>query len=180
MPVTERQKEILAGFSPCLVPPRDLRNPERAGQASDHSRAEQLLTRLRRMPPRKREEAIRRVAERIAAKLAEHTGGLSAEERRAEVERVSTFGQSVGVDVGSGKTLVSDRHSVDQGRFPARRGDLRVGGALAGEKANEDLGLFGQLAVAGHNMTGLCRFKSLPVRTWRSFMPRLKCPSRAA
>jgi hypothetical protein len=87
--LTDGQKEILAGFIPCLIPPRDLRNPERAGQAADHSRAADLLARLRRVPPRDREHAVRRAAERIAAKLSQHTGGLSAEQRRAEVERVS-------------------------------------------------------------------------------------------
>jgi len=48
---TDAQKEVIKTFKPCVTPPRDLRDPIRAGQAKAGSHFVKLLVRLRRLPP---------------------------------------------------------------------------------------------------------------------------------
>ena len=47
--LTEGQVQIVESFKPCLVPPKDLRDPVRAGQAAG-DRPIQMLSRLRSLP----------------------------------------------------------------------------------------------------------------------------------
>jgi len=48
--LTPEQQEVLFAYKACLVPPRNLRDPVRAGQADDTSATEKLLARLRTVP----------------------------------------------------------------------------------------------------------------------------------
>jgi len=48
--LTDGQKSILSGFSCCLVPPQDLSDPMRAGQAESSEKALDLLRRVRKCP----------------------------------------------------------------------------------------------------------------------------------
>ena len=50
--LTEGQRRTLATFKPCLIPPRDLREPARAGQASAASRGARVLENYRKMMQR--------------------------------------------------------------------------------------------------------------------------------
>lgn len=58
------QVTVVREFKPCLIPPKNLRDPVRVGQANDHSAAERLIERLRRTPPQRLEAVIDRVLER--------------------------------------------------------------------------------------------------------------------
>jgi len=49
--LTDAQKEVIRTFKPCVTPPRDLRDPIRAGQANAGGHSARLLVRLRRLPP---------------------------------------------------------------------------------------------------------------------------------
>ncbi|MBL1217887.1 MAG: hypothetical protein D8M59_10380 [Planctomycetes bacterium] len=48
--LTPGQQEVLSIYKPCLVPPKNLKDPVRIGQAGDNSRYESWLTRARRVP----------------------------------------------------------------------------------------------------------------------------------
>lgn len=49
--LSPEQRAVLADYKACLVPPRNLRDPVRAGQANDPRWGERLLARLRTLPP---------------------------------------------------------------------------------------------------------------------------------
>ncbi len=42
------QRQVLADYKSCLIPPKNLKNPVRTGQANDHGRFEQWLSRARK------------------------------------------------------------------------------------------------------------------------------------
>jgi hypothetical protein len=53
--LTDGQRQIVDEFKPCLVPPRSLREPSRAGQASSSEKGVEILTRYRDMLQRAEE-----------------------------------------------------------------------------------------------------------------------------
>jgi hypothetical protein len=53
--LTPGQLDIVEHYAPCLVPPKNLRDPSRVGQANDGSAIEQALERVRSMPPARRQ-----------------------------------------------------------------------------------------------------------------------------
>lgn len=73
------QLKVLEDYKSCLIPPKNLKNPVRVGQANDSSRFETWLTRARRMPQRRLQEHIEATIDREA----EHFGGMSEDERQA-------------------------------------------------------------------------------------------------
>ncbi len=68
--LTDGQKQTIREFKPCLLPPRKLGQPERAGQAHDAGPAVGMLKRVRQMPERRylfrRDAIIARVFDRQA------------------------------------------------------------------------------------------------------------------
>ena len=72
------QREVLADYKACLLPPKNLNNPVRVGQANDSSQHEKWLERARQAPEKRRERLIARLIEREA----EHFGTLTPYERR--------------------------------------------------------------------------------------------------
>ncbi len=77
------QWEVLRGFSPCLLPPQDLSNPVRAGQAGAGGRYEKWLERARSLDEAGQAYAIRRLLDKERA----HLGPLP-EGRAEEVEAI--------------------------------------------------------------------------------------------
>jgi len=71
--LTYGQREILATFKPCLIPPRDLREPSRAGQASPSGRGEKILKQYRAMMQRA-EEMEKRARSRSAVRRSGYYG----------------------------------------------------------------------------------------------------------
>ncbi|MDP8248475.1 MAG: hypothetical protein P9M00_10090 [Candidatus Tritonobacter lacicola] len=86
--LTEGQKQVIADFKPCLTPPRDLKNPERAGQADNSSGIERVMARLRNAPPRRYERIKEKVIDRHIARLSQHEGPLSGEQIDEERRRI--------------------------------------------------------------------------------------------
>jgi len=70
------QRQVLADYKPCLLPPKDLKNPVRAGQANDSTRTIKWLTRARTIPKGKRADCVERLMEREA----EHFGDLPGDQ----------------------------------------------------------------------------------------------------
>lgn len=87
--LTENQIYVIEDFTPCLIPPKSLRDPARVGQASgDTSGVEAVLERLRNAPSERysriREEAL----DRHIDKLEREIGVMTNEEKEAERIRV--------------------------------------------------------------------------------------------
>ena len=84
---TDAQKEIINTFDPCTVPPRDMRNPIRAGQAPNQEKIFRALKRLRDLPQWRQRRAIEQAIDKYIQSVKEHTNITPAEERQ-ERERV--------------------------------------------------------------------------------------------
>jgi hypothetical protein len=75
------QQQVLSEFKPCLIPPKNLKDPVRVGQANDHSQQENWLSRARRMP----EPQLRRSIDNVLTAEAKHFGELNEKDRAARV-----------------------------------------------------------------------------------------------
>ncbi len=86
--LSDGQKSVIAEFNPCIIPPANLKNPVRVGQASNTSELETHLTNLRKMP----EKVFGRIIGVLTGQLIEmmevHFGKYTDEERKAEKERL--------------------------------------------------------------------------------------------
>lgn len=65
------QRQVLADYKACLIPPKNLKNPVRTGQANDHSRFEQWLSRARKAKGDRLRKLVKFVIEKEAEKLGE-------------------------------------------------------------------------------------------------------------
>ncbi len=72
------QRQVLAEYKPCLVPPKNLKDPVRIGQATDNSGMERWLTRARKAP----EARLEKMAEGVLARQEERFGSLPPAQRR--------------------------------------------------------------------------------------------------
>jgi len=72
------QRRVLAEFSPCLIPPKNLKDPVLVGQAGDNSRYERWLERARETSNKRLDSIINASLDREA----EHHGVLDKKARR--------------------------------------------------------------------------------------------------
>jgi hypothetical protein len=72
------QLEVLATYKPCLIPPKNLKDPVRVGQANDTSHLERWLTRAREAS---REDCTKLIDEAVAWQTT-HCGKLTPSEER--------------------------------------------------------------------------------------------------
>jgi hypothetical protein len=90
--LTDGQKQTIREFKACLLPPRKLGQPERAGQAHDAEPTVRMLKRVRQMPARayqlRRDTIISRVLEREAEDAGLVTNGA---ERTQEHQRLAAL-----------------------------------------------------------------------------------------
>ena len=87
---TEEQMEVIKDFQPCTIPPKNLSDPVRVGQASDNERVINIMRKIRDMPNHMFEANI----ENIVNKHMEHLTKkkrLSDKEKQAEKERLRGF-----------------------------------------------------------------------------------------
>ncbi|MFH0889286.1 MAG: hypothetical protein V1871_08785 [Planctomycetota bacterium] len=84
----DAQKEIINTFNPCLIPPKDLKNPVRAGQAQNNEMAVELLRHLRRVPDEVFEERKSEIAQRHLEMIQKRLGKLTDEEKERESQRL--------------------------------------------------------------------------------------------
>jgi len=83
----EAQVEVINTFNPCLIPPKDLKDPVRAGQAQDSQQGLDMLRRIRRIPSEVFEEKKSKIVERHLETVQKHAGKLTDEEKKQEKER---------------------------------------------------------------------------------------------
>jgi len=111
--LSPEQKEVLRTYKACLVPPKDLRDPVRAGQAYDPSILENLVDRLRAVPLDGHEEQC---LDRILRGIEQTEGRIPDEERACALALM------LGV--------ACEAQSLDDVAYVARRNELA--GRLAG------------------------------------------------
>lgn len=86
--MTPAQREILDGFTPCFIPPRDFREPVRVGQAkNDTGFGEKVFDRLRKIPEDQLGPARERAMEFIVPYVMDKRHIPFSEEAEAKVER---------------------------------------------------------------------------------------------
>lgn len=76
--LTPEQGEVLRTYKACLVPPQNLRDPVRAGQAKDFSAMERYVDRLRKLPL---DENATQAADRVLKEIESHEGRFPQKER---------------------------------------------------------------------------------------------------
>ncbi|MEW6025981.1 MAG: hypothetical protein AB1599_01615 [Planctomycetota bacterium] len=84
----ESQVEVINNFNPCLIPPKDLKDPVRAGQAANSEQGLDHLRRIRKIPPEVYEEKKPEIVERHLETIQKHAGKLNDEEKKREAERL--------------------------------------------------------------------------------------------
>jgi len=84
----ESQVEVINNFNPCLIPPKDLKDPVRAGQAANSEQGLDMLRRIRKIPPEVYEEKKPEIVERHLEMIQKHTGKLNDDEKKREAERL--------------------------------------------------------------------------------------------
>jgi len=87
--LTDNQLCIIDDFKPCLIPPKNLRDPARVGQArGDASGAQAFLERTRHIPERRFEKMKDTFLEKYFDKLEREYGLMTDEEKEQERQRV--------------------------------------------------------------------------------------------
>ncbi len=77
------QKAVIEDFEPCAIPPQDLKDPVRVGQASDSARVIELMRKVRAAPRRAFDKHLDKLIDMAAEHVAEHYN-LTEEEQEKQ------------------------------------------------------------------------------------------------
>lgn len=142
--LTPGQVEIVQNFKPCLIPPKDLKNPERAGQAFDSSPAEKLLERIRSIPEARYATVRNRITDKYIKKIELHTGKMSEQEKEVKgaifLETVKSARAMSDEDFALNKRELALQISPD-----AEKDTLKK--RIETEKSRKDIGKIGRLLL---------------------------------
>ena len=132
--LNENQLALIEEFKPCIIPPRDTRNPVPIGRASGDTRmGERLLTRIRQMDENLYQRRKPLLIERHIEMVERHVGLFSDEERGEEESRVADIFKrarelsDLDFEAQKGnlaRELKEPHEKAVQGRHRKRRGDL--------------------------------------------------------
>jgi hypothetical protein len=86
--LTPEQEQVIDDFKPCLIPPKDLKNPVRAGQASSNDHAIKALRRVREIPGHIWDRRKYRLIAHRIERFSRHRYAMSAEEKEEELQRL--------------------------------------------------------------------------------------------
>jgi hypothetical protein len=86
--LTPEQLKVVEDFSPCLIPPVDLRNPVRAGQAASNQGLVNRLRQLRAIPEDKWQGRRQMVVQKMVDKISENHYRMTETEKTAEKSRL--------------------------------------------------------------------------------------------
>ncbi len=87
---TEEQMEVIEDFEPCTIPPKNLSDPVRVGQASDNERVVSIMRRIRQMPQHMFDANLDGILDKHMEHLTKKKR-LSDKEKQAERERLKGF-----------------------------------------------------------------------------------------
>ena len=93
--LTPEQQQVIDGFQPCLIPPKDLKNPVRAGQASSNDRAIKMLRKFREIPSYVWDHRKYQFLSRHVERFSRHRSVMTEEEKAKEIQRLLTLGEKV-------------------------------------------------------------------------------------
>ncbi len=86
--LTPEQLEVVRTFKPCMLPPKDQKEPVRAGQSTESARAEKLLQRLRAMDEARFDVLKEEIVERILDEYEHSHMPFTEEEHASERDRI--------------------------------------------------------------------------------------------
>jgi hypothetical protein len=87
--LSDAQLEVIAEFDPCLIPPRNLRDPVRVGQAKSFGRQEKMLQNLRKIPGERWQKLGRLILEKALGMWEKRHGAMKADVRAREIDRAA-------------------------------------------------------------------------------------------
>jgi hypothetical protein len=87
--LTEEQKQVLADYKPCLIPPKNLRDPVRVGQAPSNTGYIRALERMRQIPPAIYARRKAQLVEGLAKQIEANGGAYPPEERDEFIRRLT-------------------------------------------------------------------------------------------
>ncbi len=87
--LTDEQKQVLVDYKPCLIPPKNLRDPVRVGQAPNNTGYIKALERLRQIPPNIYARRKAQLIEGLAKQIETRGGPYPPEEREEFVQRLT-------------------------------------------------------------------------------------------
>lgn len=87
--LTDEQKQVIADYKPCLIPPKNLKDPVRVGQAPTNAGHIKILERMRQIPPAVYARRKAQIIEGLAKKIEESGGAYPPEERDAFIQRLT-------------------------------------------------------------------------------------------
>jgi len=93
--LTDEQMSVVNSFKPCLTPPKNLRDPVRAGQASDNMGAIKRLRRLRDLPDEVWEKRKDRIISRMVDRYSKRKYEMTGEEKLQEKNRLTALFEQV-------------------------------------------------------------------------------------
>ncbi|MBI4712126.1 MAG: hypothetical protein HY762_02290 [Planctomycetes bacterium] len=82
--LTEAQMEVVNTFNPCLIPPKNLKEPVRAGQANDNDHILNMFKRIRSLPSDVYDKEKDKIVSRHLEEIQKHIGNLTQEELEQE------------------------------------------------------------------------------------------------
>jgi len=86
--LTEEQKQVLADYKPCLIPPKNLKDPVRVGQAPSNTGYIRALERIRQIPPAIYARRKAQIVEGLAKQIEANGGAYPPEERDEFIRRL--------------------------------------------------------------------------------------------
>jgi len=87
--LTEEQKQVLADYKPCLIPPKNLKDPVRVGQAPSNTGYIKALERMRQIPPAIYARRKAQIVEGVAKQIEANGGAYPPEERDEFIRRLT-------------------------------------------------------------------------------------------
>jgi hypothetical protein len=87
--LTEEQKQVLADYKPCLIPPKNLKDPVRVGQAPSNTGYIRALERIRQIPPAIYARRKAQIVEGLAKQIEANGGAYPPEERDEFIRRLT-------------------------------------------------------------------------------------------
>ncbi len=108
--LTEAQLEVLRTYKPCLIPPRDLRDPVRVGQSGNDSHYASLIERIRSLPDFAYEANREKIIAGIVQAAETHQGKMDEQARNDYEETVAA--------------VLDEARSMDDAAFQFNKQDL--------------------------------------------------------
>ncbi|MBI4879189.1 MAG: hypothetical protein HY812_05955 [Planctomycetes bacterium] len=85
--LTDSQRQVLIDYKACLIPPQNLKDPVRAGQANTHEPQARALKELRKIPVRVFLQQAPEIANALLERIEQHHGRFPGDEREEALRK---------------------------------------------------------------------------------------------